>query len=72
MNKKALCDLGESINLNPISLFKRFGLGEAKPTIVTLQLEDKTFKHPRGVVEDVLVKVGKFIFSSNFLIFDMN
>ena len=53
--ERALCDLGASINLMPLSIFKRLGLGEARPTTVTLQLADRSLKHPRGVIEDVLV-----------------
>ncbi|KAM6551806.1 hypothetical protein CsatB_001614 [Cannabis sativa] len=68
---KALCDLGASINLMPLSVFKRLGLGKAKPTTVTLQLADRSLTHPRGIIEDVLVKVGKFIFPADFLILDM-
>ena len=44
----ALCDLGASINLMPLSIFKRLGLGEVRPTPVTLQLTDRSLKHPRG------------------------
>ena len=69
--KKALCDLGDSINLMPLSIFKRLGLGKARPTIVTLQLADRSLKHPRGVIEDVLVKVDKFIFLTDFIVLDM-
>ncbi|KAL2471180.1 Uncharacterized protein Adt_39316 [Abeliophyllum distichum] len=47
------------------------GLGEAKPTTVTLQLADRSIKRPRGIVEDILVKVGKFIFPADFIILDM-
>ncbi|XP_060962132.1 uncharacterized protein LOC115713139 [Cannabis sativa] len=68
---KALCDLGASINLMPLSMFKRLKLGEAKPTTVTLQMADRSLTHPRGIIEDVLVKVGKFIFLVDFLILDM-
>ena len=50
--ERALCDLGASINLMPLSIFKRLGLGEARPTTVTLQLADRSLKHPRGVIED--------------------
>ena len=39
--EKALCDLGASINLMPLSIFRRLGLGEARPTTITLQLEDR-------------------------------
>ena len=69
--ERALCYLGASVNLIPSSILKKPKLGEAKPTIVTLQLADRTLKHLRGVTEDVLVKVGKFIFMENFLILDM-
>ena len=69
--ERALCDLGASINLMPLSIFKRLGLGEARPTTVTLQLADRSLKHPRGVIEDVLVKVEKFIFPADFIVLDM-
>ena len=69
--ERALCDLGASINLMPLSIFKRLGLGEARPTTVTLQLADRSLKHPRGVIEDVLVKVNKFIFPVDFIVLDM-
>ena len=69
--ERALCDLGASINLMPLPIFKRLGLGEARPTTVTLQLADRSLKHPRGVIEDVLVKVDKFIFPADFIVLDM-
>lgn len=68
---KALCDLGASINLMSLSVFKKLGLGEAKATTVTLQLADRSLTYPRGTIEDVLVKVEKFIFPADFLILDM-
>ena len=55
----------------PLSIFKRLGLGEARPTTVTLQLADISLKHPRGIIEDVLVKVDKFIFPADFIVLDM-
>ena len=55
----------------PLSIFRRLGLGEARPTIITLQLTDRSLKHHGGVIEDVLVKVDKFIFPSNFIVLDM-
>ena len=55
----------------PLSIFKRLGLGEARPTTVTLQLADRSLKHPRGIIEDVLVKVDKFIFPADFIVLDM-
>ena len=45
-----------------LSIFKWLGLGEARPTTITPQLADRSLKHPRGVIEVVLVKVDKFIF----------
>ncbi|XP_010253001.1 PREDICTED: uncharacterized protein LOC104594413 [Nelumbo nucifera] len=68
---KALCDLGASINLMPYSVFKKLGLGEPQPTRVALQLADRSIKHPRGIIEDVLVKVDKFIFPADFIVLDI-
>ncbi|KAL8484082.1 hypothetical protein ACS0TY_026685 [Phlomoides rotata] len=70
-NYRALCDLGASINLMPLSLFKTLGLGELKPTTMNLQLADRTVTYPRGIVEDILVKVDKFIFPVDFVVLDM-
>ncbi|XP_024984071.1 uncharacterized protein LOC112519998 [Cynara cardunculus var. scolymus] len=52
---KALCDLG---------------IGEARPTTVTLQLANKSIAYPKGKIEDVLVQVDKFIFPADFIILD--
>ena len=68
---KALCDLGASINLMPLSVFKKLGLGEVKPTTISLQLADRSLTYPRGVIEDVLVKVDKLIFPADFIVLDM-
>ena len=54
-----------------LSIFRRLGLGEARPTTVTLELADRSLKHPQGVIEDVLVKVDKFIFPTDFIVLDM-
>ena len=68
---KALCDSGASINLMPLSIIKRLGLGELYPTTMTLQMENRTMTQPEGVLEDVLIKVGKFIFLLEFVVMDM-
>lgn len=68
---KVLCDLGASVNLMPFSIYKKLGLGEVKPTTVHLQLADRSIKYPRGVVEDVLIKVDKLIFPVDFIVLDM-
>ncbi|XP_070005671.1 uncharacterized protein [Nicotiana sylvestris] len=67
---KAFCDLGESINLMPYSVFKTLGIGQPRPTSMRLQMANRTMKKPLGVIEDVLVHVDKFILLVNFLIFD--
>ena len=69
--EKALCDLGASINLMSLSIFKKLGLGEANPTTITLQLADRSLTHPQGIIEDMLVKVDKFIFQGDFIVLDM-
>ena len=69
--QKALCDSGASINLMPYSVAKKLSLGEITPTTVTLQMADRTLEKPEGIIEDVLVKVGKFIFPADFIILDM-
>ncbi|EEF35670.1 conserved hypothetical protein [Ricinus communis] len=67
----ALADLGASINLMPTSLFAKLGLHEPKPTRMSVQLADRTVKIPRGIIEDVLIKVDKFIFPVDFVVMDM-
>ena len=55
----------------PLSIFKRLGLGEARPTNVTLQLAGRSLKHLGGLIEDILVKVDKFIFPIDFIVLNM-
>ncbi|MCQ7416416.1 retropepsin-like domain-containing protein, partial [Salmonella enterica] len=69
--KKALCDLGASINLMPFSVYRKLGLGELKSTTIVLQLADRSMTYPKGVLEDVLVNVDKFIFPADFVVLDM-
>ncbi|KAK8621926.1 hypothetical protein V6N13_097554 [Hibiscus sabdariffa] len=66
----ALCDLGSSVNLMPKTVFKKLGIGIERPTTVILQLADRSHVRPEGKVEDVIVKVGKFVFPVDFLILD--
>ncbi|XP_016513673.2 uncharacterized protein LOC107830575 [Nicotiana tabacum] len=67
---KALCDLGASINRMPLSIYKKLGIGRARPTSVLLQLADRTVKRPSGILDDVLVQLEKFVFPANFIILD--
>ncbi|XP_057755944.1 uncharacterized protein LOC130975133 [Arachis stenosperma] len=69
--EKALCDLGASINLMSLTMMRRMKIEEAKPTRMALQLADRIFKFPHRVVEDLLVKVGEFIFPADFVVLDM-
>ena len=67
---KALLDLGASVNLLPYSVYKQLGLGELKPTNITLSLADRSVKIPKGIVEDVLVKVDKLYYPVDFIVLD--
>ncbi|XP_015940179.1 uncharacterized protein LOC107465726 [Arachis duranensis] len=69
--EKALCDLGASINLMSLARMKRMRIEEAKPIRMALQLADRTFKFSHGVAEDLLVKVGEFIFPADFVVLNM-
>ena len=68
---KTLCGSGANINLMPLSVAKRLRLGELTPTAMTLQMADKTLAHPEGILEDVFIKVGKFIFPVDFVVIDI-
>ena len=63
--------MGANINLMLLSVFRKLGLGEIKPPIISLQLAVRSLTYPHGVVEDVLVKVDKFIFSIDFFVLDI-
>ena len=67
---KALLDLGASVNLMPHSVYLQLGLGELKPTSITLSLADRSVKIPKGIVEDVLVKIDKFYYPVDFVVLD--
>ncbi|XP_070057820.1 uncharacterized protein [Nicotiana tomentosiformis] len=67
---KALCDLGASINLMPSSVFKTLGIGKPRATSMRLQMADRTMKKPLGIIDDVLVRVDKFILRADFVILD--
>ncbi|KAK5840253.1 hypothetical protein PVK06_009143 [Gossypium arboreum] len=70
--EKALADLGASINLMPYKMFKQLGLREPKPTRMSIQLADRSVKYPRGIIEDVLLKIDKFIFPVDFVVLDLD
>ena len=68
---KTLCDSGASINLMPLSIVKRLSLGDLTSTTITLQMAGRTLGQPEAILEDVLVKVGKFIFLVDFVVIDI-
>nr|WP_164990771.1 hypothetical protein [Pseudomonas protegens] len=68
--ERALLDLGASVNLLPYSVFQSLNLGELKPTSISLLLADRSVKVPRGIIEDVLVQVDKFIYPVDFIVLD--
>ncbi|GJU31926.1 DNA-directed DNA polymerase [Tanacetum coccineum] len=67
----ALADLGASISLMPYMMYEKLGLGEPKPTRMSLELADRSIQYPRGIVENVLIKIDKFILPIDFVILDM-
>ncbi|GJW56870.1 reverse transcriptase domain-containing protein [Tanacetum coccineum] len=68
----ALADLGASINLMPLSVWKKLSLPELTPTCMTLELADRSISRPIGVAEDVFIKVGKFHFPADFVVVDFD
>ncbi|GJV92342.1 reverse transcriptase domain-containing protein [Tanacetum coccineum] len=68
----ALADLGASINLMPLSMWKKLSLLELTPTYMTLELADLSITQPIGIAEDVYLKVGKFKFSADFVVVDFD
>ncbi|XP_070013126.1 uncharacterized protein [Nicotiana sylvestris] len=67
---KALCNLGASINLMSYSVFKYLGIGQPIDTSMRLQMVYRTMKRTLGIIDDVLVRVDKFILLANFVILD--
>ena len=58
------------MNLLLYSVYTQLGLGELKPTNITLSLADRSVKIPKGIVEDVLVKIDKFYYPVDFVVLD--
>ncbi|KAK9922612.1 hypothetical protein M0R45_031069 [Rubus argutus] len=67
-----LMDMGTSINIMPLATFRKLAIGSLQPTSMSVQLADKTFRMPLGIVEDVLIRVDKFILPADFVILDMD
>ncbi|XP_023753610.1 uncharacterized protein LOC111901972 [Lactuca sativa] len=67
----ALADSGASINLMPFSFYQKLNIQKMKGTKMTIHMENRSVTHPRGIVEDILVKIGKFVFLVDFVVLDM-
>ncbi|KAJ9164304.1 hypothetical protein P3X46_023900 [Hevea brasiliensis] len=68
---KALCDLGASVSLMPLSIYEKLNMGDLKPTHISLQSADRSIKYPEGILENVPLKVRKFYIPVDFVILDM-
>ncbi|GJR81267.1 mitochondrial proton/calcium exchanger protein-like protein isoform X1 [Tanacetum coccineum] len=67
----AFADLGASVSVMPLSTYLNLGLGELAHTKLTVELVDRTVKYRKGIAENVLVRIGKFVFPVDFIILDM-
>lgn len=67
-----LCDLGGNINIMPLSILNHLGIGVARPTTITLKPADRSISYPQGKIEDLLVKVDKFLLPVYFIIMNFN
>ncbi|GJU60146.1 reverse transcriptase domain-containing protein, partial [Tanacetum coccineum] len=66
----ALADLGASIKLMPLSIWKKLSLPDLTPTRMALELADRSITRPKGLAKDIFVKVGNFHFPTDFVIVD--
>ncbi|GKE59772.1 reverse transcriptase domain-containing protein [Tanacetum coccineum] len=66
----ALADLGASISLMPLSIWRKLSLLELTPTQMILELADRSTTRPTGIAEDIFVRVGKFYFLADFVVID--
>ncbi|GJS47594.1 retrovirus-related pol polyprotein from transposon TNT 1-94 [Tanacetum coccineum] len=67
----AHADLGASISVMPFFVFKRLGLGNPRPVNMVIEMADRSMQSPKAIVENVLVKIHKFIFPVDFVILDI-
>ncbi|XP_023747691.1 uncharacterized protein LOC111895868 [Lactuca sativa] len=67
----ASADSGASINLMPFSFYKKLNIQKMKATKMKIHIENRSVTQPRGIVEDILVKIGNFVFPIDYVIMDM-
>ncbi|CAA6674292.1 unnamed protein product [Spirodela intermedia] len=70
--QNVLLDIGASINLLPASICDKFNISDLKPSTVTLQFTDRSIKHPKGILENVIVTVKGCKFSADFVVLEMD
>lgn len=70
--ERELCDLGANVSLSPLSACKKLNMGEMKLTNMSLKLSYRSVKYHVGVLEDVLVRVGKYHVPVDFVIMDIH
>ncbi|GJY78907.1 zinc finger, CCHC-type containing protein [Tanacetum coccineum] len=66
--EKALADLGASVSVMLLMTFTNLVLGDLDPTKLIVELADRTIKYPKGLAENVLVGIGKFVFPVDFIV----
>jgi hypothetical protein len=69
--KRALCNLGASISVMPKHVYDSLSLKPLNKTSIVIQLADRSFVYPLGVIEDVLVKINSLVIPCDFYILDM-
>lgn len=69
---KVFCDFGASVNFITFFMCKKMGVVELKLTTMVLQLDDHFVRYPLGILEDVMVKVGNFVVTTNFVVLNMD
>ena len=67
-HSKSIVGLGISVNLLSYSVHERLEFGELKSTRTILQLADRSTRTPKDIIQDILIKIGEFIFSVNFVV----
>ena len=71
-DQRAMFDLGAGINVMPYTVYKHLGLHNLKPSSMSLVLADQSIRSPKGIVEDVLIRVGKLSVSADFVVLEMD
>ncbi|KAJ9146095.1 hypothetical protein P3X46_028405 [Hevea brasiliensis] len=69
--ERALCDLGASVSLMPLSICEKLKVEDLKPATISLQLADRSIKYPVGILENVPLKVGKFFIPVDFIVLEI-